>query len=241
MFVEHNGKKVPVTVAKQPSLDGVLEHELFQNWLSGLDPSMDCQKIELQSVDRFSSGRIGFIKFKSTTIREGVAIPGICLLRGPAVSLLPEIIDEETNERWTVLTCQPRVPTGKIQLELPAGMVDEHGTLRGTAIRELQEECGLTAKPEELIDLTALAYGEDSPGIFTTMGLCDETMRMFLWRTKMPHDRIQELNGKLTGESAREQITLKILKFDDLWKSVPDSMTLCSLTLYENLVREGKL
>jgi 8-oxo-dGTP pyrophosphatase MutT (NUDIX family) len=33
-------------------------------------------------------------------------------------------------------------------------MVDGSGNVRGVAIKELEEECGLVAKPEGLIDLT---------------------------------------------------------------------------------------
>lgn len=51
-------------------------------------------------------------------------------------------------EGKVVLIDQPRVPTGKRCLELPAGLVgdeDENATVEGTAIKELEEEAGYTA------------------------------------------------------------------------------------------------
>jgi ADP-sugar diphosphatase len=45
-------------------------------------------------------------------------------------------------------------------LEIPAGMLDEHsGEFAGVAAKELKEETGLEIKEDELIDMTALAYG----------------------------------------------------------------------------------
>jgi ADP-sugar diphosphatase len=211
------------------------------DWLSSLDSSLDLQAIELQSVDRFSTGRVGFIKFKSTTVRNGVPIPGICLLRGAAVALLLEIADSETGDLWTVLTRQPRVPTGKIMLEIPAGMVDGSGNLRGVAMKELEEECGLVAQPEELIDLTELAFNGKAPGIFTSEGLCDEILRVFLWRTVMTHENVLALNDKIGGESPHEQITLQLVKFGDLWKVTSDAKALSGLALYDGLKAEGRI
>jgi ADP-sugar diphosphatase len=240
LAVDFRGAKIPVTVAPAPDIESAANHQLTTEWLSSLDPSLDLQAIELQSVDRFSTGRIGFIKFRSTTVRNGVAIPGICVLRGGAVALLLQVKDAETGELWTVLTRQPRVPMGRLLLELPAGMVDGSGNVRGVAIKELAEECGLVAKPEDLIDLTELAYGGGA-GVYTGGGLLDETIRLFLWRTVLPHQQVSELNGKIGGESPHEQITLRLIKFEDLWKSTADGKALSALALLKGLEEEGKL
>jgi ADP-ribose pyrophosphatase len=47
-----------------------------------------------------------------------------------------------------ILIEQYRVPTGRKCIELPAGLVgdeDEHATVEGTAVKELEEETGFTA------------------------------------------------------------------------------------------------
>lgn len=53
-----------------------------------------------------------------------------------------------------LLVDQPRVPTGKRCIELPAGLVgdvDAQATIEGTAIKELEEETGYTADTIERI------------------------------------------------------------------------------------------
>ena len=234
-------KEIPVSVAAAPDASVALGTDLVQNWAKSLDPSYDVQKLEVQSVDRFGSSRIGFVKFSTYTERNGVKIPGICLLRGGAVALLLEITDEQTGEKYSVLTKQPRLPTGRILCELPAGMADGSGNLKGVAIKELEEECGLVAKPEDLIDLTEKAYGDQFPGIYTSPGLLDEFLRLFLWKTKMPHDQILSLNNKLGGENEHEQIVLKLVKYEDIWKYAPDAKTLSALHLARVLEAQGAI
>jgi ADP-sugar diphosphatase len=240
LTLDFRGVQIPVAVTPPPDTAGVLSHQLVTDWLSSLDPSLDLQSLELQSVDRFSTGRIGFIKFKATVVCNGVRIPGICVLRGDAVALLLQIRDSDTGELWTVLTRQPRVPTGRLLLEIPAGMVDGSGNVRGVAIKELEEECGLVAKPEDLIDLTELAYGAGA-GVYTSPGLVDEKIKLFLWRTVMTHQKLSELNGRIGGDSPHEQITLKLIKFEDLWKATADGKALCALALLKGLEGEGRL
>ena len=206
-----------------------------------MDPSMDVQSIEVQSVDKFGSGRVGFIKIKTVTIRNGVKIPGIVVLRGSAVGVLIILTDKETKKQYTILTEQPRVPVGQITLEIPAGMTDGDGNLKGVAIKELEEECGLKANSDDLIDLTELAYGGKFPGIYSSMGLLDETIRLFLWQLELPHEKVMELEGRLGGEDDHEQITLRLVPFEDVWLKFPDPKTLCSIFLYQQLKSNGKL
>jgi ADP-sugar diphosphatase len=239
--VTFRGEEIPVTAAGAMDIEGALQTDLFKGWLEHLDPSFVLKGIEFQSVDKFGTGRIGFIKFRASIERGGVRIPGIVLLRGPAVAVMLVITDESTGEEWTVLTEQPRVPTGRLLLEIPAGMADNDGNLKGVAIKELEEECGLVAKPDDLIDLVHLAYGDSQPGIYMSPGLCDESLRLFLWKTSMSHDRLVELEGKLGGEDAHEQIMLRLVKFGDAWKTAADAKSLSTLALYHYLKAEGKV
>lgn len=240
LTADFRGAPIPVSIAPAPDIPTSLAHSLTTDWLSSLDPSLDLKSLTLQSVDRFSTGRIGFIKFNTTTLRNGTAVPGICVLRGGSVALLLQIRDSETGELWTVLTRQPRVPTGRLLLEIPAGMLDGSGNVKGVAVKELEEECGLKAKPEDLVDLTELAYGPGT-GIWTDCGLLDEKIRIFLWRTVMTHRQLTELNGKIGGDTPHEQITLKLIRFEELWKATADGKALCALALLKALEEEGKL
>lgn len=49
---------------------------------------------------------------------------------------------------YILLNDQPRVPVGMVSvLELPAGMLDDDtNTVEGTAVRELEEECGIAVR-----------------------------------------------------------------------------------------------
>lgn len=51
------------------------------------------------------------------------------------------------------------VPIGQVScLELPAGMIDSvNDGIKGTASKEMEEECGIKLRPSDLVDLTELA------------------------------------------------------------------------------------
>lgn len=69
------------------------------------------------------------------------------------------------HEGKVVLIDQYRVPVGKRCLELPAGLVgdeDEHATVEGTAVKELEEETGYTAERIE-----SLGEFQSSPGMLS--------------------------------------------------------------------------
>jgi ADP-ribose pyrophosphatase len=64
-----------------------------------------------------------------------------------------------------ILIEQYRVPVGRRCLELPAGLVgdeDEHATIEGTAVKELEEETGFTCERVE-----RLGEFQSSPGMVT--------------------------------------------------------------------------
>lgn len=74
------------------------------------------------------------------------------------------VVLAEYDGRW-ILVEQPRAPIGGPCLELPAGLVGDHGdgaTVEETAIKELEEETGFTAdRVERLGDFHA------SPGMLS--------------------------------------------------------------------------
>lgn len=74
------------------------------------------------------------------------------------------VILAEHDGKW-ILVEQPRAAVGGMCLELPAGLVGDHGdgaTIEGTAVKELEEETGFTAgRIERLGDFHA------SPGMLS--------------------------------------------------------------------------
>jgi ADP-ribose pyrophosphatase len=72
------------------------------------------------------------------------------------------------GERLAMVS-QWRHATGREMLEIPAGTLDPGESPRGTAERELGEECGLAAD-----------RWEQGPSFFTAPGFCTEHLTLFL-------------------------------------------------------------
>ena len=229
--------------------------------------------------------RLGFLKLdaKVTNSDDSAAsLPGSLFLRGPSVAMLVMLVpsDDEgggeqgsgtvatrkergEDERYVVLTVQPRIPAGSLAfVELPAGMVEEGdgdgegGRFVGTAAREIQEELGMTILASELTCLTDLAIndnetaagaGQEEEGLPRTMypsaGGCDEYIKIYAHERRMPRAEIRELAGRLTGlRDEGERITLRIVPMRDLWREgARDAKCLSALALWEGLRREGKV
>jgi 8-oxo-dGTP pyrophosphatase MutT (NUDIX family) len=234
--IEFRGRQIPVTAASPADAEAAINTDLFKNWLTSLDPTFDLTSVTIQSVDHFSPTRIGFVKLSADITQNGVRLPGVVCLGGNAVGVLLVITDSDTAEQYTILVQQPRVPIGKVFLEIPAGMTDGSGNIRGVAIRELEEECGLVAKSDHLVNMCELASGGADPGVRSMPGSSDGFIVLFLWRITMSHNQIIGLEGRLGGEDSHEQITLRVVKLCDVWKRCPDCKTLSALSLYHNLI-----
>lgn len=228
----------------------VLGFKPFRQWIENMERSMNAHSgdmvlhsILLQSVDMFGSQKVGFVKINADVTLYGKKLPGICFLRGNGVGILVSLYCSDSNEEYTILVDQPRIPLGESNnLEIPAGMLDGSGHFAGVAAQELQEECGLLVKEKDLIDLTDLAYGSRHPGVCTSGGACDEYLRLMYCRFDVTLEEINAMQGTLGGlRDHGEVITLRIIKFDDIWKECCDSKALCALLLLQQLRKEGKI
>src|SRR5262249_12337316 len=137
----------------------------FNNWLSTLQHTLSLQSvyklrsITVNSATRFGRNKLGFVYLTAEVSSDsGDKLPGSVFLRGGSVAILLILeVEGKPDEKWVVLTVQPRVPAGVLEMvELPAGMLDEEG-FAGTAAREIQEECGIEIKKDRLLDLTEMA------------------------------------------------------------------------------------
>ncbi|KAJ5145978.1 uncharacterized protein N7515_000542 [Penicillium bovifimosum] len=225
-------------------------HEFHQ------DPYL-LRKIDIQSIDRFGGGRLGFVKLKAEVSNgQGEKLPGSVFLRGGSVGMLlilqPDDIPNPTEEdKRVILTIQPRIPAGSLSFaEIPAGMLDDSGTFAGGAAKEIEEETGLRVEQGDLVDMTSLALqAAQEPGsgerlqsaVYPSPGGSDEFIPLFLCRKVMSRGGIEELQGKLTGLRERgEKITLKVVPLLDLWKEgIRDGKTLAAWALYQGLRQEG--
>jgi len=217
--------------------------EPFQTWVKNCEqPStdgrmIDIRSVEIQSVDLFGK-RVGFVKFKSdcilkdgNTSHEPTVLPGICFLRGNSVAMLVVLKCAEDGKLYSLLVDQARIPIGSASvLELPAGMIDPGtGTVAGVAAKEMKEECGITVKESDLIDLTKLAHAdaEDKTvpiGIAPSPGGCDEYIRIMYMERTVHQSELDAMNNRLAGlREEGEAITLRVVPYDNMWKLTPDA------------------
>lgn len=168
------------------------------------------------------------------------------------VMLIPDDAPPDSDERYVVLTVQPRVPAGSLGfVELPAGMVDDAGTFKGSAAKEMEEELGITIGEDELTCLSDLAVPEGADteeeglprAMFPSAGGCDEHITIYSYEERIPREQLKEWSGRLTGlRSHGEKITLKVVAMKDLWKEgARDAKALGALALWEGLRREKKV
>lgn len=245
----------PVHVVAAPGLSEsdfrcAVESTLFKQWLKNLQSEtgilangdMLLKQVLIQGVDMFGK-RIGFLKFKADIFckETGQKVPGIVFARGPAVAVL--ILLDSEGETYAILTEQVRVPTGRVILELPAGMLDDdNGDFVGTAVREVEEETGIQLKLEDMIDLTAFLYPSTGCKFFPSAGGCDEEISLFLYRGRVDKEIIMQLQGKETGlRDHGELIKVRVVPYRELWRTTPDAKVLTAIALYEMASKEELL
>lgn len=172
------------------------------------------------------------------------------------VMLIPDDAAPDSEERYVVLTVQPRVPVGSLGfVELPAGMVDDAGSFKGAAAKEIEEELGISIHEDELVCLSDLAADavaqkrteDGDEGLPMAMspsaGGCDEHITIYSCERRIPRSQLSDWSGRLTGlRSEGEKITLKVVPMKDLWKEgARDAKCLGALALWEGLKREKKI
>ncbi|KAF3940025.1 hypothetical protein ABW19_dt0205964 [Dactylella cylindrospora] len=109
-----------------------------------------------------------------------------------------------------------------------------------------KESIGLANAPP--IDLEsgeskgALTQKQKLDGLFSSGGLLDEVVTYHAYVHEIPEEELEQWKGKLTGlRDKGERITLKLVKFEDLWKATRDTKALCAWGLWKGLMEEGRL
>ncbi|GKT27738.1 hypothetical protein ADUPG1_013996 [Aduncisulcus paluster] len=177
------------------------------------------------------------LKSKIYSKRADKYVPGIVMLRGGAVAVLVVIEDKNDGTLYSVLTRQARVPIGAVDFpEIPAGMLDGSGNFKSVACKELEEEMGLVITADKLIDMTEMMYGDAFPGMYPSVGLCDEFIRLYFTKHSLSHEKIMELQGQVHGEEGtHEHIWLEVVPLKDIVKLTSDAKTLSAVILMQQL------
>ncbi|KAG7103900.1 Nudix hydrolase 14 like protein [Verticillium longisporum] len=276
---------IPVTLPDGLSEEQLLSFKPFNTWVSTLTASLALQSrtpshpfhaspyrlhaITIQAYDLFGPRRVGFLKAVADVSNdEGASLPAAVFLRGPSVAMLVTLVPDDarpdSDERYALLTVQPRVAAGSLAfVELPAGMVDDEGSFAGVAAKEIREELGMDIRADQLTCLSALAAaleaeaqgpnqaphhggerGENLPcAMYPSAGACDEHITIYSHERRVPRAQLETWSGRLTGlRDEGERITLMLVPFAQLWRAgARDAKCLAALALYEGLKREGRL
>mmetsp|Transcript_55435 Transcript_55435/g.135808 ORF Transcript_55435/g.135808 Transcript_55435/m.135808 type:complete len:267 (-) Transcript_55435:176-976(-) len=239
-------QEVPVTF-EEPSFadrfDKVKTFSGFKEWVNRMDPGFVIKGITIQSLDMFGPNVVGSVKMKVDAMdRHGTGLPGIVLLRGAVVGMMVVITCDDDNKQYTVLSVQPRVQTGRFMLpELPTGFLEDSGDFSGLIAKEIEDKLGLRMTSKDLVDLTEMSFGQNWQGVYTSASGCDESVRIYMYRTRMPRNRLDVLENQCTGVlEDGETIKLHVLPLFELWRC-PDVKALAALCIFENLVARREL
>lgn len=205
--------------------DAVRNASHFRRWLERTRTAFQLRSVHVRDVGMFGR-RVGFIFVEAEALHDGQVLPKYAFLRGDSASILVVLKCPGLPDR-TVLTCEARLPIGKVDLlSLPAGMVDD-GSFDSTALRELGEEIGtdLHVREEQLIHLATT---------WTSPGGCDEAISLFAAEMEASPELIRSLEGRRTGNKAEHEfIEVRVMALDDIPKiGMTDAKTLLSYALY---------
>jgi len=152
-------------------------------------------------------GELLFALLKADVVDpEGRKIPPVIFVRGHACIIVPLIKNSSTGEKKFLMVEQRRIATGAVTLEFPAGMLDRNIKKPAkTALKELQEETGLSIAPEALVKLV------DKP-LYSSPGACDEGIYYYGCIVELENDAFHSFEGRIMGEASENEhirVTLK--------------------------------
>ncbi|MBD3316555.1 MAG: NUDIX domain-containing protein [Chitinivibrionales bacterium] len=137
---------------------------------------------------------------------EGGRLPEYLFLRGNACIVVPLLRNRSTGEERYLMVRQRRIGNGLMSLEFPAGMVDATvNDPRGVAIKELEEETGLSVEREALAPLVPYP-------LYSSPGGSDEAIHYFGCLVEMDNNEYRSFEGRIrehATENERITVTLR--------------------------------
>jgi ADP-ribose pyrophosphatase len=175
----------------------------MSDYHSGNEPRTLLKTDRFEVVEVPQRTRDGKTAYRQIVRHPGAAVI-IPLLEGHRVCLI-------RNER---------VAVGKTLIELPAGTIDPPEGPRATAVRELQEETGFTAKS-----------WRELPGFYMSPGILNERMHVFVAEGLSEGDPSREAGEAIDNLIVSWAEAIAMAERGE----IEDAKTLCALLLWDRL------
>ncbi|MEL7342789.1 MAG: NUDIX hydrolase [Bacteroidota bacterium] len=204
----------------------------FRHWKSKLQASgLEIHEIEeIYTKYRYNGEALFGLVLLDASTPEGDKIPPICFIKGEVVSVLICLIDQESGERFLLLVKQRRICNGDYIYEQVAGMVDRDDDPHEVALRETQEETGLTVDPDKVIRLNQEAQ-------YASSGTSDEALYFYYCELEMSKDEIWSYHQNHMGsEHEHERIITHVATIPEAKKLILNTNGLLNIYLYEEVV-----
>jgi 8-oxo-dGTP pyrophosphatase MutT (NUDIX family) len=222
----------PIQWPEGAPVDLLSKSTLLRWWLDRIGSKFTINSVQVSTVDVWPGPRVGFIEMDVNYSANGHRHAERVILSGASVTIPVLLHNTADNKLYTLLVQQPRIGSGKLTLEFPAGFLDDTTDYLGSAVRELDEECGLTVAESELIDL-----GE----FFICPAMFDERVYVCVLVRSVSAEEIRRYEGREGGVDEEEQIVAKVCLFDDVAKVTTDGTTLAAYGIVQAAIRERKV
>ena len=205
---------------------------LIPTWLKNMNPEIELIEGRIIRFDLFPGPRIGFIEMDCDYKYKGNIYNERFFLLGKSVYIIV-LYKTENSDLYTILVKQPRIGCGELVLEYPAGMVDDSTDYKGTAVRELEEECGIIAKENELQEITDFLYSSQT--------LSDDNAKVYLLIRSETLENLMKMQNQTFGADEDEVITLHVTKLNDVLNVSKDLITITSTLHILEQIKNGEI
>ncbi len=207
----------------------------FKLWKKTLiENGLDIQDIrEVFTRYRYNGEALFSLVELDATTPEGDKIPPICFIKGEVVSVLVCLIDKDSGEKYLLLVRQRRICTGGYTYEMVAGMVDRDDDPLEVAIREVQEETGVSVTAEQVHPL-------NRDRLYASTGTSDEGLYFFYCELEMDKEEIAAYDAQERGaEYEHERIVTHLVPFQEAKQLMVNTNSLLNIFLYEEAVAKN--
>lgn len=216
-------------------MNDIRQEKKVLHWLETVKAAgSKVQSLECLSEIRKKDNSLLFALLDTKTVSpEGNPLPGIVFIRGHACVVVPCLRNRKTNEERFLIVKQHRIGNGQLTVEFPAGMLDEStDDPLGVAVRELEEETGLSVGREEIFKLS------DGP-LYSSPGATDEAIFFFGCIKEIDDEQFCAFKGKKCGNSHEtEFITVELALQEEILTKCTSIQVMVGLYLFNRYTKQ---